>query len=135
MAMSYGNAYVASVCLGADMQQFLTAAIEAEAFDGPSILLAYSPCIAHGVNMSKSIEEGRLAVDSGYWPLYRFNPALKEQGKNPLILDGKPPTRELEEFFAPQRRFATMSDEQKRQAKENALQRQALLKRLAEGGL
>ena len=133
MAMSYGYAYVAQVCIGANMEQFLTAALEADAFDGPSLLIAYTPCIAHGVSMSQSMTEGRLAVESGYWPLYRFNPDLKKQGKNPFLLDSKAPTKDMDEFFAGENRFANMSNEQKKEAKENAMRRYELFKKLAEG--
>ena len=133
MAMSYGYAYVAQVCIGANMEQFLTAALEADAFDGPSLLIAYTPCIAHGVSMSQSMTEGRLAVESGYWPLYRFNPDLKKQGKNPFLLDSKAPSKDMDEFFAGENRFANMSNEQKKEAKENAIQKYELLKKLAEG--
>ncbi len=133
MAMSYGYAYVAQVCIGANMDQFLTAALEADAFDGPALIIAYSPCIAHGVSMSNSMTEGRLAVESGYWHLYRFNPDLKKQGKNPFILDSKAPTKDLNEFFAGENRFANMSEEQKEEAKENARRRYELFKKLAEG--
>ncbi len=131
MAMSYGYAYVAQVCIGANMEQFLTAALEADAFDGPALLIAYSPCIAHGVSMSQSMTEGRLAVESGYWQLYRFNPDLKKQGKNPFQLDSKAPTKDMDEFFAGENRFATMSEEQKQQAKENAARRYELFKKLS----
>ena len=135
MAMSYGYVYVAQVCIGGNMEQFLKAALEADEFDGPALLIAYSPCISHGVSMSKSMTEGRLAVESGYWQLYRFNPDLKKQGKNPFILDSKAPTRELDEFFAGENRFANMSDEQKAEAKENARRRYELFKKLAEGAV
>jgi pyruvate-ferredoxin/flavodoxin oxidoreductase len=77
--MSYGYVYVASVSMGANKAQVLKAMIEAENYDGPSIIIAYSPCIAHGINMTKSQEEEKRAVDSGYWPLYRYDPRLSDQ--------------------------------------------------------
>ena len=81
---------------------------EAEAYDGPSLIIAYSPCIAHGVHMSKSMEEEKRAVDCGYWHLYRFNPALKEAGKNPFTLDSKAPTASFQEFLMGENRFAAL---------------------------
>ncbi len=92
MAMSYGYVYVASVSMGASPAQLVKAITEAEAYPGPSMIIAYSPCINHGINMGKSQAEMKKAVESGYWPLYRFNPALGEEGKNPFILDSKEPT-------------------------------------------
>ena len=135
MAMSYGYAYIAQVSIGADMAHFLTAVTEAEAYDGPALILAYTPCISHGVSMSKSVEEERLAVECGYWPLYRYNPALKKEGKNPFILDAKPPKKDLDEFFAGENRFAFMTDEQKEEAKRNARRRFELFQKLAEGAV
>ena len=96
LAMAYGYVYVARVAMGANDQQTLRAFIDAEAYDGPSLIIAYSHCIAHGIEMSKGLEQQKLAVQSGYWPLYRYNPALPSQGKNPLILDSKDPTVPLE---------------------------------------
>ena len=108
MAMTYGYAYVAQVSMGANKQQFLNALSEAEAYDGPSLILAYSPCIAHGVDMRKCMHEEKLAVDCGYWHLYRFNPALKTEGKNPFILDSKAPTADFQDFLAGENRFASL---------------------------
>ena len=108
MMMQYGNVYVAQVALGANMQQLLRALTEAEAYDGPSIVIAYSPCIAHGVNMSKSLEEERLAVACGYWHLYRFNPALAGEGKNPFLLDSKEPSEPFDKFLEGENRFASL---------------------------
>ena len=84
LAMAYGNVYVAHVAMGANDQQTLRAFLEAEAYDGPSLIIAYSHCIAHGIEMSKGLEQQKLAVQSGYWPLYRYNPELHAEGKNPL---------------------------------------------------
>ncbi|MGD8306385.1 MAG: thiamine pyrophosphate-dependent enzyme, partial [Ignavibacteria bacterium] len=89
MAMAYGNVYVAKVAMGANDTQTLRAFIEAEAYDGPSIIIAYSHCIAHGINMGLGMQNQKAAVDSGYWQLYRFNPELVEEGKNPFKLESK----------------------------------------------
>jgi pyruvate-ferredoxin/flavodoxin oxidoreductase len=89
MAMAYGNVYVAKVAMGANDTQTLKAFLEAEAYDGPSIIIAYSHCIAHGINMAKGMQNQKAAVDTGYWPLFRFNPELSEEGKNPFKLESK----------------------------------------------
>ncbi|MGD2185368.1 MAG: pyruvate:ferredoxin (flavodoxin) oxidoreductase [Desulfobacterales bacterium] len=110
MMMSYGYIYVASVAMGANKQQMMKAILEAESYDGPSIILAYSPCINQGIlaGMGKSQEEEKLAVQSGYWPLYRYNPTLKAQGKNPFILDSKKPDGSLRKFLEGEIRFASL---------------------------
>jgi pyruvate-ferredoxin/flavodoxin oxidoreductase len=89
MAMSYGNVYVAKVAMGANDLHTLRAFIEAEAYDGPSLIIAYSHCIAHGINMETGMQNQKAAVDTGYWPLYRYNPDLAVEGKNPFLLDSK----------------------------------------------
>ena len=101
MAMSYGYVYVAQIAMGADKNQTLKAIAEAEAYDGPSLIIAYSPCINHGLKagMGKSQLEAKHAVECGYWANYRYNPELKEQGKNPFILDSKEPTGDFREFL------------------------------------
>ena len=93
MAMSYGNVYVAQVAMGASQSQFLKAALEAEAYNGPSLIIAYAPCISHGLRcgMNNVQEEIKKAVEIGYWQLYRYNPLLKETGENPFSLDSKAP--------------------------------------------
>ena len=91
LAMSYGNVYVAQVAMGASDVQTVRAFIEAEAYDGPSLIIAYSHCIAHGINMQNGLDQQKLATESGYWPLYRYNPMLAAEGKNPLKLDSKDP--------------------------------------------
>lgn len=110
MAMTYGYVYVASVSMGANKQQLLKAFKEAEAYKGPSIIIAYAPCIEQGIRkgMGKSMEESKLAVDCGYWPLYRFNPELAKQGKQPLILDSKAPDGNLRTFLAGENRYAQL---------------------------
>ena len=110
IAMSYGYIYVAQVAMGADMNQFMKALAEAEAYPGPSLIIGYAPCINHGlrIGMGKSQLEQKLAVQAGYWDLYRFNPTLKEQGKNPFSLDSKEPTGDFREFLMGEVRFASL---------------------------
>ncbi len=110
MMMSYGYIYVASVAMGASKQQLVKALVEAESYPGPSLILAYSPCINQGIlaGMGKSQEEEKLAVQSGYWPLYRFNPALKDQGQNPFVLDCKKPDGSLQQFLKGEVRYASL---------------------------
>lgn len=110
MAMSYGYVYVASVAMGANKNQFLKALAEAEAYPGPSLIIAYAPCINQGIKkgMGKTQLEEKLAVDSGYWLLYRYNPILGEEGKNPLILESKAPDGTLQDFLAGENRYAML---------------------------
>ncbi|HUU04502.1 MAG TPA: pyruvate:ferredoxin (flavodoxin) oxidoreductase [Patescibacteria group bacterium] len=108
MFMSYGYVYVASVALGANMNQVVKAFLEAEAYPGPSIVIAYSPCIMHGIDMGFSSAEAKKAVQSGYWPLYRYNPALGAEGKNPFVYESKDPTVGMQDFLAKEIRFATL---------------------------
>ena len=110
MAMSYGYVYVAQVAMGADKNQTLKAIAEAEAYDGPSLIIAYAPCINHGlkVGMGCSQLEEKRAVDCGYWATYRFNPELKEQDKNPFILDSKEPTANFRDFLMGEVRFSSL---------------------------
>jgi len=110
MFMSYGYVYVANVSMGANKQQLMKALNEAEAYDGPSLVMCYAPCISHGImkGMGKTQEEMKLAVQSGYWPLYRFNPELEKEGKNPFILDSKDPDGSFQEFLAGEVRYASL---------------------------
>ena len=105
IAMSYGYVYVARVAMGANDQQTLKALLEAEAYDGPSIVIAYSPCIAHGYDMAKSLEQTKLAVQSGHWPMYRYNPDLAHQGQNPLIIESKDPTIPISQYAYNETRY------------------------------
>ncbi|MBL4615650.1 MAG: pyruvate:ferredoxin (flavodoxin) oxidoreductase [Magnetovibrio sp.] len=105
IAMTYGHAYVASVALGAKDAQTVKAFQEAEQFDGPSLIIANSPCIEHGYDMADNLEHQALAVESGYWPLYRFDPRLADQGKAPLQLDSKPPSRPVSDLLDKENRF------------------------------
>jgi pyruvate-ferredoxin/flavodoxin oxidoreductase len=108
MFMSYGYVYVASVALGANMNQVVKAMQEAEAYPGPSLVIAYAPCINHGIDMSRAIEEEKRAVSSGYWPLYRYNPDLARESKNPFIYESREPTQDLLEFMTSEVRYATL---------------------------
>jgi len=110
MAMSYGYVYVASVAMGANKNQFLKAVREAESYPGPSLIIAYSPCISHGIKagMGKTQEEEKLAVEAGYWHLYRFDPRLKAEGKNPFQLDSKEPTLPVQKFIMGENRYKTL---------------------------
>jgi pyruvate-ferredoxin/flavodoxin oxidoreductase len=107
MAMAYGSVYVAQVALS-NPAQCIKAMLEAEAFDGPSLVIAYSHCIAHGINMTAGVDENKKAVASGYWPLYRYNPALAAEGKNPLLLDSKAPTIPFEEYAYGENRYRVL---------------------------
>ena len=118
LAMSYGHVYVASVAMGANDLQTLRAFLEAEAYDGPSLIIAYSTCIAHGFEMSKGLEQEKLAVQAGHWPLYRYDPTLLEEDKNPFILDSKAPSIPLEQYAYNETRYRMLlqSDEERASA-------------------
>ncbi len=141
IAMTYGYVYVASIAMGANMQQTLKAIKEAEAYPGPSLIIAYAPCINQGIRkgMGRSMEEAKLAVNSGYWPLYRYNPLLEEEGKNPFILESKAPDGTLQEFLSGETRYAALEKSDPEESKrlrarlENEyLKRYELLKKMAE---
>ena len=123
LAMAYGSVYVARIALGANDQQTLRAFLEAEAYDGPSLLIAYSHCIAHGIEMSQGLEQQKLAVQTGAWPLYRYNPALLEEGKNPFTLDAREPTLPLEQYLYNETRYRML--QQSDPARAEALLEQA----------
>ena len=111
MAMSYGYVYVASVSMGANKNQFIKAIKEAESYHGPSLIIAYAPCINHGIKsgMGKSQEESKLAVECGYWPLYRYDPRLAKEGKNPFQLDSKEPNGRIHDFLMGEVRYAALT--------------------------
>ena len=141
MAMSYGNVYVAQVGMGADKNQLMKAIIEAEKHDGPSLIIAYSPCISHGIKegMGRAQANIEKAVKAGYWHLYRYNPQLKAEGKNPFTLDSKEPTESFREFLMGQVRYAAIAkqypdvaEELFNMAEENAKERYNNYKRLAD---
>ena len=108
MMTTYGNIYVASVNMGANKNQVMKAMVEAEAYDGPSIIIAYAPCIAHGINMKISQAQEKLAADTGYWPIYRFNPELMDEGKDPFTWESKAATKEFSEFTVSENRYKTL---------------------------
>ncbi len=108
MAMSYGYVYVAQCAMGSNKQQLLNALIEAEKYDGPSLIICYAPCINHGINMANSQDEEKKAVDCGYWQLYRYNPELIDEGKNPFSLDSKEPTADYKSFLLGETRYASL---------------------------
>lgn len=108
LAMTYGTVYVAKVAMGANQMQTVRAFLEAESFPGASLVIAYSHCIAHGVNMNRGFQEQKKAVTSGHWPLYRFDPRKIDEGKNPLQLDSKPPSLPLEEYMYGEIRFRSL---------------------------
>ena len=109
IAMSYGNVYVGQVAMGANDLQTVKTFLEAEAYDGPSIILAYSHCIAHGINMQYGMTAQKLAVDSGHWPLYRYNPMMAREGKNPFQLDSKAPKVKFEEYAYKEIRYKMLT--------------------------
>src|SRR6202167_397758 len=118
IAMTYGNVYVASVAMGAKDQHTLKAFLEAEAYNGPSLIIAYSHCIAHGINMSTAMWNQKAAVDSGQWLLYRYNPERASKGENPLILHSRTPTRESADFMQMETRFKMLTKSKPEDAKE-----------------
>jgi pyruvate-ferredoxin/flavodoxin oxidoreductase len=105
LAMSYGHVYVAQIAMGANDSQTVKAFLEAEAHDGPSLIIAYSQCIAHGIDMAKGMQQQKMAAESGHWILYRYNPALKAGGKNPLQLDSKAPSIPLKDYIYNEGRY------------------------------
>jgi pyruvate-ferredoxin/flavodoxin oxidoreductase len=109
IAMTYGNIYVARVAMGSSDAQCVKAFQEAEGYDGPSLILAYSQCISHGINMTAGMETQKTAVNSGHWPLLRFDPRLAAQGKNPLQLDSKDPTISFKDHAYAQTRFSMLT--------------------------
>ncbi len=108
MAMSYGYVYVANVAMGANDQQTLKAILEAEAYDGPSLIIAYSHCISHGIEMSKGMEQQKLLTQTGLWPLYRYNPNLVDEGKNPLVLDSREPSVAVKDYAYNETRYRVL---------------------------
>jgi pyruvate-ferredoxin/flavodoxin oxidoreductase len=139
MAMTYGYVYVASVAMGANKNHFLKAIIEAESYPGASLIIAYAPCINHGIDMGMSQEEEKRAVECGYWPLYRYNPLLAEEGKNPFILDSKEPTGSVKDFLMSEVRYSSLTrtfpknaEKLFAEAEEDIKERYRLYKKMAE---
>ncbi|MEK7392444.1 MAG: thiamine pyrophosphate-dependent enzyme, partial [Fibrobacterota bacterium] len=116
IAMAYGYVYVARIAMGANDAQTVKVMQEAEAYDGPSLILAYSHCIAHGFNIQKGLEQQKLAVQSGHWPLYRYNPELALAGKNGFQLDSKDPTIDLEKYAYNETRYKMLLSSDKPRA-------------------
>lgn len=144
IAMTYGYVYVASIAMGASKQQTVRAFLEADSYPGPSLILCYAPCISQGLKegMGKSQEEMKRAVESGYWPLYRYNPLLEKEGKNPFILESKDPDGSIQTFLSGENRFASLEkmfpDESKRLRaiiEEQLNRRNAALKLMADPAL
>jgi pyruvate-ferredoxin/flavodoxin oxidoreductase len=109
MAMAYENVYVAQVAFGAKDVQTVRAFIEAESYDGPSIIIAYAPCIAHGVDMSNNLRQQDMAVNSGHWALFRYDPRKAANGENPLHIDSKAPSVPYRDFLASETRFNVLN--------------------------
>ncbi|HCV43814.1 MAG TPA: pyruvate:ferredoxin (flavodoxin) oxidoreductase, partial [Bacteroidetes bacterium] len=118
LAMTYGNVYVAAVAMGSNDMQTIRAFLEAEAYDGPSIILAYSHCIAHGINMTTGMVNQKAAVDSGHWPLGRYNPMLLKEGKNPLKLDSKAPKIKFSDYAYLETRYKMLTKSDPEAAKQ-----------------
>ena len=118
LAVNYGNVYVAKVAMGANDLQTLKAFLEAEAYDGPSIIVAYSHCIAHGINMTKAIDNQKAAVDCGYWQLFRYNPELAKEKKNPFKLDSQKPKIKFEDYAYKETRYKMLTKSEPEHAKE-----------------
>jgi len=138
IAMSYRYVYVAHIALGANDQQTLRALLEAESYDGPSLVIAYSPCIAHGYEMAKSLEQTKLAVQSGHWPMYRYDPRLAAQGQNPLVIESKEPSIPISQYAYNETRYKmlTQMDEERaeelmREAQQDAKSRWTLYQQMA----
>jgi len=118
IAMSYGYVYVARVAMGANDQQTLRALLEAESYDGPSLIIAYSPCIAHGYDLARSLDQAKLAVQSGHWPMYRYDPRLAEQGQNPLIIESKEPSIPISQYAYNETRYKMLTQLDEARAEE-----------------
>jgi pyruvate-ferredoxin/flavodoxin oxidoreductase len=138
IAMTYGYVYVANVAMGSSDQQTLKTLLEADAYDGPSLVIAYSHCIAHGIDMRKGLDQQKLAVNSGIWPLYRYNPNLAKEGKNPLVIDSKDPSIPVKEYAYNETRYRMLvqSDENRaellmNEAEDDAKRRVEMYKQMA----
>lgn len=118
IAMSYGYVYVARVAMGANDQQTLRALLEAESYDGPSLIIAYSPCIAHGYDMARSLDQTKLAVQSGHWPMYRYDPRLAIEGQNPLVIEAKEPSIPISQYAYNETRYKMLTQMNEERAEE-----------------
>lgn len=126
--MNYNYVYVAQVAMGANENQLIKAFKEAESYEGPSLVIAYSHCIAHGINMAKGMNQQKLATESGYWPVYRYDPRLRAEGKNPLQLDSKPPKIPLKDYIYNEQRYKLLTQTKPRKAAEFLEQAQEVVK-------
>ena len=140
LAISYGSVYVASIAMGASDAQTMKAITEAEAYDGPSLIVAYAHCVEHGIEMSKGMQQQSLAVASGMWPLYRYNPDLATQGKPALTLDSKEPSIPVKDYVYNENRYRRLvaADEERAEQllaklEKDVQRQQATFKRLAQG--
>jgi pyruvate-ferredoxin/flavodoxin oxidoreductase len=138
IAMSYGYVYVARIAMGANDQQTLKALLEAESYDGPSLVIAYSPCIAHGYDMAKSLEQTKLAVQSGHWPMYRYDPRMTALGQNPLMIESKEPSIPISQYAYNETRYKMLTqldedraEELMREAQQDARSRWNLYQQMA----
>jgi pyruvate-ferredoxin/flavodoxin oxidoreductase len=138
MAVNYGNVYVARVAMGGGDMQTLKAFEEGEAYPGPSLIVAFCHCVAHGYDLMYGMDQQKLAVQTGYWPLFRYNPALKQQGKNPLQLDSHAPSLPLQKYMLNETRFNILNHADEdlakkllREAEEDVRSRWELYERLA----
>ncbi|MEQ9265266.1 MAG: thiamine pyrophosphate-dependent enzyme, partial [Balneolaceae bacterium] len=125
--MNYNYVYVAQVAMGANENQLIKAFKEAESYEGPSLIIAYSHCIAHGINMAKGMDQQKLATESGYWPVYRYDPRLRAEGKNPLQIDSKPPKIPLKNYIYNEQRYKLLTQTMPRKAAEFLEQAQAVV--------
>ena len=139
IAMSYGNVYVAQISVGANDMQTIKALNEAEAYDGPSLIIAYSHCIAQGFNLADGLEHQKNAVETGSWPLYRYNPENVSAGKAPLMLDSKAPSKPLSDYMSNETRFQVVNkmnperyETLLNKAQENVKEKRSLLEHMAE---
>ncbi|MFP4106292.1 MAG: thiamine pyrophosphate-dependent enzyme, partial [Phycisphaerae bacterium] len=139
IAMTYGNIYVAQISMGMSDAQTVRALLEAESYPGPSLVICYSHCIAHGINMTDGMEQQKAAVQSGAWPLYRFDPRLAEEGKNPLQLDSKAPSITFTDYAYKENRFKMLAKAKPEAAEQLAVEAQKynmsrwhLIKQMAE---
>jgi pyruvate-ferredoxin/flavodoxin oxidoreductase len=120
LAMTYGGVYVAQVAMGANDAQMVKAFLEAESYEGPSLVIAYAHCIAHGIDISKGLEQQKKAVACGHWPLYRFDPRRAARGENPLRLDSKPPSIAFTDYAYAETRYRSLELLDPRAARELA---------------
>ncbi len=118
IAMAYGYVYVAQIAMGANDQQTLRAILEAESYDGPSLIIAYSHCIAHGYDLAKGLDQQKLAVQSGHWPMYRYDPRMADEGKNPLTIDSKEPTVPMSQYAYNETRYKMLTQMDETRAEE-----------------